>query len=296
MIRPYETHEMQIIALQDEKPNEEVCGVLLRREYGFEVKQLANLATAKDKVFSMDMGAVLKEDVSMLWHTHSQLADTDGLSDPDKWTSAEWGLPMCVYVKRTRKFHYWQPGDYHASIVGRPWCPEIFDCFALIRDALLEYLDVKIPDLDRTFLHAAVGLKDCDLYWKSIGAELVFKPEIGRVAVINYHGSRYPNHCGLLVQDKSMLHQLRGAPSRVDPYGDMWRKATLYFVRHADIEHAIETKQWRYDGSPNPVAAPTTPVKPAGSVLRPDPHKRWQEAFKTARTGNPALLRGNIKK
>jgi NlpC/P60 family len=258
VIRPYEPHELAIIAMQAEHPDEEICGVFIERAGGFHVEQLENICIDKEHYFEIKTESIPKE-TSIFWHTHPGRYDDDGLSENDKWSARAWMKPMCVYVKRTGRFVYWQPDNYRATIENRPWCPVIFDCFALIRDALFEFFDVDVPDLDRTFLHASTGLQSIEEYFKPAGFETVLKSGIGRIALINYGGAKYVNHVALFVTESQILHQLRGCPSRVEFYGQTMRNATIYFVRHLLIESAITAKRWQY-GSLS---------APAGDVLIP---------------------------
>lgn len=259
MIRPYEEHEIAIAELQKQNPNEEVCGVLVAKQGRFEVIQLPNIAVNKQETFQMD---VLKyaDDLAFCWHTHPGEFSVDGPTDPDKYSAAVMRMPMCVYVQRTGKFHYWQHGDYHASILNRPWCPGIFDCFALVRDAIYEFWDIKMPDLDRTYIHATHGIHRIEDYFTPAGCELVHKSEVGRVAVMNHGGAKLPNHVALFVSKTSILHQMRGQTSRIDFYSENLQRATLYFMRHSAIEEVIARTNWQYGVKPQDrfIGAPDT--------------------------------------
>jgi proteasome lid subunit RPN8/RPN11 len=254
--------------LQKQSPTEEICGVLIPRQGKFEVMQLTNNAVNKTQTFSMEM-AKYSDESPICWHTHPGDGDMDGPSDPDKYSSAAMRVPICVYVRRTGKFHYWQPGDYHASILGRPWCPGIFDCFALIRDAIYEFWDVRLPDLDRTFLHASVGIPEIDKYFGPSGCELVHKSEVGRVAVMNHGGAKYPNHVALFIDKTSVLHQVRGQVSRIDFYSESLRQSTLYFMRHPQVEENIAKTHWQYGVKPEHRVEGAFDPKPPDLVHQP---------------------------
>lgn len=244
MIRPYEEYERSIIAMQYSNPNEEICGVLVERNGKLEAVQLPNMEQDRERAWSLPVGDYSY--AKMFWHTHTRPDSIDGFSDPDKHTGQVWLMPMCVYVCHTQKFHYWQPDGFRASIVGRPWSPMVFDCFALVRDAITEFFGIRVPDLSRTFLHATRGIESIETYWQPAGFELVHKPAIGRVAVINYGGSKYANHIALLITENWILHQLRGTPSRVELFSEQWRKSTFFYMRHPEIEEVIKRTNWQY--------------------------------------------------
>lgn len=251
MIRPYEEYERMIIALQYGNPTEEICGVLVERNGKLEAIQLPNMAQDKERAWSLPVADYSY--AKMFWHTHTRPDSLDGFSDPDKHTGRVWEMPMCVYVCHTQKFHYWQPDGFRASIVGRPWSPVVFDCFALVRDAILEFFDVSVPDINRNFAHATRGIEAIEEYWSGAGFEMVHRPAIGRVAVINYGGSKFANHIGLLVTENWMLHQLRGTPSRVELFSEMWQKCTFFYMRHVGIEESIKRKAWQYGVTDKPI-------------------------------------------
>lgn len=264
-MRPTEPYEMQIIHWSNENPTEELCGVLLRHYETFMALQIANVANNRVVTFAMDdqpfLDAVNSGQCWGTWHVHPGPNDPDGPSDVDRDRATVWDLPGCILVRRTMQFRYYVPDGYKMSIFRRPYVPGIFDCFALVKDALAEYMDFELADLDRQLLEADGCLPDVKQYWESQGWELLLQPQPGRVAMINFNGNSRCNHLGLVISQHEILHQLRGHPSAVDYLGT-WKKWALGYLAHPTIEQKVKVMAWpRLPFNPQDYEGPKRPEK-----------------------------------
>jgi proteasome lid subunit RPN8/RPN11 len=277
MILPTEGYELQIIRWSNERPTEELCGVLMRHYESFMAVQIANVANEPTRTFAMDekpfLDAVNSGQVWGTWHVHPGPNDTDGPSLADMDRANAWGLPMAILIRRTMRFRYYMPNDYKVPIFHRPYVPGIFDCFALVRQALSEYVGFELDDLDRERLDEYGCLPDIKEYWEGQGWEMLYQPKPGRVALISYFGQSRCNHLGLIISDWEMIHQLRGHPSRVDHLAG-WQHWAQGYLSHPAVEHKIKTMGWtRLPFNPLDYGPSNAPAKasgrPPGSFPRP---------------------------
>lgn len=290
---PSQPYELQIIQWSNQNPTEELCGVLVRSFEGLMAYQIANVAKDRKSTFTMDeqpfLEAIRKGEVWGTWHVHPNPQDDDGPSLADQDRANAWNLPGCILVRRTMRFRYYVPNGFKTPIFQRPYVPGIFDCFALVKDALSEYVGFEHDDLDRDQLDHDGCLPDVMGYWKEHGWELLLQPKPGRLAMIQAIGHGRCNHLGLVISQHEMIHQLRGQPSRVDYLGS-WHKWALGYLSHPKIEQKIKDMKWdRLPFNPADYQGPRTPSKASS---RPPQTFSPRPSIKTAgRPIDPQILK-----
>lgn len=277
-ILPSLPYELQIVQWSNQSPNEELCGVLARSADGLQAYQIRNVAKDRSASFAMDEPAFLEAmrggHVWGTWHVHPGPQDDDGPSLADMDRCNAWSLPGCILVRRRMRFRYYQPNGYKTPVYQRPYVPGIFDCFALVKDALSEYVGFELEDLDREQLDNDGCLPDVMGYWKSQGWELLLQPRPGRVAMIHSMTNGRCNHLGLIISAHELIHQLRGHLSRVEFLGH-WSKWAIGYLSHPWIEQKVKAERWDrlpfnpadYEGPRTPTKAPSSP--PQRVLARP---------------------------
>jgi proteasome lid subunit RPN8/RPN11 len=280
---PTEPYELQIIHWSNECPAEELCGVLMRHRETFMPVQISNVAKDRRATFTMEEGpfleAVNSGQIWGTWHVHPGQQDEDGPSLADMDRANAWNLPGCILVRRTMQFRYYLPNGYKVSIFRRPYVPGVFDCHALVKQALVEYVGFDAIDLDREKLDPDGCYPNLQEEWERQGWELLLQPKPGRVAMINFYGRSRCNHLGLVISSHEMLHQLRGHPSRVDYLGS-WTKWALGYLSHPAIEAKVKAENWdRLPFNPQDYEGPRRPAKASRSP---------QDAFSARPRGNIA--------
>jgi proteasome lid subunit RPN8/RPN11 len=282
-MRASEAYEFQIIEWSNQKPYEEICGVLIRHRGTFSALQIPNVATNRGHAFAMAekpfLAAINSGQVWGTWHVHPNPTDDDGPSLADMDRANAWDLPGCVLVRHNMQFRYYLPNDLPTPIQGRPYVPGIFDCYALMRDSLKKYLDFDHPDLDREMLDDRGSLPNHEQFWGPVGWEQLLQPKPGRLAMIDFGGHGKVNHLGLIVSRCEMLHHIRGQVSRLDFFGS-WARWTHSYLAHPVLEQKVQENGWqqRLPIDPSefemtarantPVAAPGGLIDAAGAATR----------------------------
>jgi proteasome lid subunit RPN8/RPN11 len=284
-MRPSEPYEFQIIEWSNQKPDEELCGVLIKHKGSFHALQIDNVAADRRTTFAMEEQPFLKAINSGqawgTWHVHPGPTAVDGPSAPDMDRANAWDLPGCILVRRTMQFRYYMPDGKPTPLYGRPYVPGIFDCYALVRDGLRKYLDFELVDLDREKLDGRGALPDHETMWAPLGWEIMLQPKAGRVAAIDFGGHGKVNHLGLLISKHEMLHHVRGQLSRVDFFGS-WQRWTLGYLAHPVLEEKVKGNRWNrlpvnpqeYNdqtaGAKSPAEPPDSLVDASGKPTRVD--------------------------
>ena len=239
---------MQIVEWSNRRPSEELCGVLMKHRGTFTAMQITNVAMNRERTFTMDeqpfLDAVNSGQIWGVWHVHPNPDDEDGPSIPDMDRANAWQMPGCILVRRNMLFRYYLPDGMPTPLYGRPYVPGIFDCYAMVKDALKKYLDFDLIDLDRERLDPRGCLPGYDQLWQEEGWERLLQPKAGRVALIDFGGHGKCNHLGLIVSRTELLHQLRGQLSRVDLLGS-WQRWSLGYLEHPQIVAKMQKEGWQ---------------------------------------------------
>lgn len=244
---PIEPYELQIVEWSNLKPEEELCGVLIKHRGSFLALQIMNVAANRQETFAMDekpfLDTVNSGQAWGTWHVHPNPMDTDGPSPADMDRANAWQLPGCVYVRHKMHFRYYLPDGLPTPLYGRPYVPGIFDCYGLVRDALKKYADFELVELDRELLDERGCLPDHERLWGPMGWEMLLQPKPGRVAMIDFGGHGKCNHLALVISRTELLHHVRGQLVRLDFFGS-WQRWTLGYLAHPWIEDLVAQKQW----------------------------------------------------
>lgn len=134
------------------------------------------------------------------------------------------------------------PTGHRAPLIGRPFFYGVYDCWTLVHDWYAEELGIELPALDRGHDGWWNEKSDFNPYesvsnMKKAGfVRIEGKPtQRGDVAIMTVRSpSGKPNHAGVITdaETNTMLHHMHGQPSAPVFYGDHWRNATVFTLRH----------------------------------------------------------------
>ena len=209
----------------------ESCGVIADGLYW----PLENTATEHD-AFVMDMRGYLavdaKHPVEAVVHSHVYRRPI--ASDGDRAMCEKTGLPWLIVSWPLGVHAVIEPCGYRAPLVGRQWAWGSHDCYGLLRDGFYDYTGILIPDFSREWLWWQTGGDIIAAQFEQAG--FVRLPPDTPMQHCDALGmklhSPVVNHCGLFLAPDILLHQLMGRMSMREPYGGIYRYATILHVRH----------------------------------------------------------------
>lgn len=209
----------------------ESCGVIANERYW----PLQNTATAHD-AFVMDMRgyiAVAKQHkVAAIVHSHVYRPPI--ASDGDRAMCEKTNLPWLIVSWPLGTHAVIEPCGYRAPLVGRQWAWGSHDCYGLIRDGFEDHTGILIPDYPREWLWWAEGGNIiADQFVEAGFVRLPPETPFQHCDVVGMKlRSPVVNHLGLFLAPDIMLHQLMGRMSVREPYGGIYRYATVLHLRH----------------------------------------------------------------
>lgn len=202
------------------RPDQEVCGFLLRRGANLEFYPCAN-STPNDPRNSFQISAgeqlVFANNDATCIFFHSHVDDDPKPSPADIDTSEALRLPFLIYSNKTKTFDYHTPVNAIAPFEGRQFCIAHHDCWGLLADYYLKERAHKLPYLVRSPIEIQAGIKDLKGYMRRAGFKPVGKglaPEPGDFLLFDAMDDGHTNHAGVYLGGDSFLHQLMGLPSR----------------------------------------------------------------------------------
>jgi proteasome lid subunit RPN8/RPN11 len=260
---PYSSEiRLQIEALADENPDEEICGAVCVDPSGMlTVAPLQNVAGDTANYFAFDRKAydALSDNgmsVQSVYHSHVLETQPAELSYMDINTGRALMNPIAMFHRLDRVWDFYDPAGLNPfplqPRIGQPTDLEFYlgwrwvwaraDCYTLLRNFYRGFLNIELPDFDRA-PEPAIQLRG--------GAWATFTeymPQIGFVEIdpteplrlydvpIMAIESEIPHHCGVIVEvgDRPvLLHLLNGDRlSETRVYGGHWQEVARFTFRH----------------------------------------------------------------
>ena len=203
----------------------EACGIVVDGVY----KRARNTARDPEQTFRMPANTFAMRDVQAVIHSHCEpahgpwpsAADMRGQLD----TAVPWGI---VWTDgQTAREPLWL-GEHtlDADLLGRPFRPGVYDCYALVRAWYWRELGVKLPEFprDADWWHAGGNLLADG--FEPAGFRAVDDIRVGDVLLMQIR-SKVPNHCAVALDNGLMLHHLENRLSAREVMGRF-----LPFVTH----------------------------------------------------------------
>ncbi len=121
-------------------------------------------------------------------------------------------------------------------LLGRPYIYGELDCYTLVRDYYQSVLQIELP-LPPEYVGLSAASMDLIAHnFMSRGFQAVEIPEEHDVIVMACN-SETPNHLGVFVAGRYILHHCEHRVSSKDAYGNtgLWDKQTVFYLRHIDL-------------------------------------------------------------
>jgi proteasome lid subunit RPN8/RPN11 len=172
--------------------------------------------------------------VVAVFHSHPYARAAPSAADLASCESS--GLPWHILSLPNVEWGYCAPTGQRVPLLGRVFVHGVHDCYSIIRDGILEYCGITIPDFERE-----------DEWWKK-GGDL-YLDNFGAAGFLRVHDELRPydvilmqvcsdvvNHAALYMGDDTIIHHLYGRLSTRETYGNgYYRKHTRMTLRHRDL-------------------------------------------------------------
>jgi cell wall-associated NlpC family hydrolase len=172
-----------------------------------------------------------------VWHTHPEKparasdADIRGCNDSE----LPWYI-LGVY-KEDQSFRFSdlitvQPMGDDVPYVGRPYIPNVHDCYTLAQDYYRREFGLVLgsyENIEDWWLKGENFLAD---YYEKEGFERVSGEPATGDAMLIQSGAKVPNHVAIYVGDDRILHHSRSRLSKHDTYAGYWKDHTIFHLRH----------------------------------------------------------------
>jgi proteasome lid subunit RPN8/RPN11 len=152
--------ENAVINETNKTPDAECCGVIYIKHYiknfpVFDIIPFTNLATKSSNGFEMDIekfNLIYKiKKIYCIYHSHVIKNSNENFSEQDINLSEAWKIPIMVYCPVTQKFNWYKPFSLQTNYLNRSFLVGVGDCYSLIRDYYYKELNIKIPDIYRSY-------------------------------------------------------------------------------------------------------------------------------------------------
>lgn len=233
-----EQYVTDALAHARETPDAEACGLVVihrgRKIYvrcGNAAEDASSnfIIPAKDWVAADHLGEVVG-----IVHSHPDRRPLP--SQADLVSCERSGLPWTIVNPRTGEFHVFEPSGYAAPLYGREYCFGVLDCYTFVQDYYRQTYGIVLRDYER---EERFWEKGQELYLDHLEAEGFYRIDEkdarpGDSIIMNID-SDIGNHAGVYVGDGLFGHHLCKRLSSRDIYGGYYRKHTLMFVRHREV-------------------------------------------------------------
>ena len=222
-----------------EYPNESV-GCVIESPDGLIYEALENVST--NPTHSFAIGVHPDEPILAIIHSHSldvSTAPSRVDMSSQQAMAVPWGI-LHSTQNSAGEIHWFGDQLPAAPLLGRSFVSGHHDCWGLVRDVYRSQFDIVLQNIPRDenwYKHEPPHGEALDLLGHNRIIETGFTVipqsaaregdvilgKIGRTGVIN--------HCGLLVGNGLVLHQLEGRSSRREPVGP-WMRYVQFVARH----------------------------------------------------------------
>lgn len=225
-------------------PNES-CGLITRLEDKFKLVKCRNSSEKKFKKFSINPIDYIKasktgEIVSII---HSHVNQNKYFSIVDKTISEELKLNNILYHIHSDTFVEYVPNGYSNNYLGRIFKWGENDCLSLVIDYYQKELGIKIGDIFKLrrkdfFIRERESfergeylqiIKDENFIVLNKNSEFQIHDVI---FMKEYESSNFPSHLAIIVDDDSILHQIRNSLSIIEKLTPEIKNRIHCVIRH----------------------------------------------------------------
>lgn len=230
--------EFEIQAHAEADRPREACGLIARNHKGkLTAVPLPNTSPEPERFFRLDPETVhrMRETGNVVGYYHSH-AGSHEPSQYDRDVADHIQLPAFIYGLEDKILGVYKPAGWRLPLEGRPFCPMVADCIALIDDYMREICGVQLPDIPRTQRDYYRGPSfDLRAMVEAAGVKVAAKPEPHDIIAMNLYGAKRINHLAIYIGDGLILHQAgTDNASAVEVYEGYWEHFTCMIFRHPD--------------------------------------------------------------
>ena len=216
---------------------EEACGFITNDDDVVPCKNahsspLSNFAIAAEDYVRADEHKGIK----VVYHSHVDAPCKFSMHDVRACKQSN--LPWLIYHTPSGNHVYADPRGT-APLVGRQWSYGIHDCYGLMRDFYLQEFGIVLDDFERgeELEWERGGWSMFADNWQAQGFYEIEKPERkGDVAFMQIYAPSI-NHAGIFAGSSNLFyHHLMGRFSELSVWGSFWKKATVKFIRHKEVD------------------------------------------------------------
>lgn len=231
----------------------EQCGIVVNRE----AIALNNNHIDPENNFTIapkDLDKFNWEEIQAIWHTHCKDTQPGYFTYSDIQLAHQSQKPIILYHTIFDVWDYYEPNNPDAfPLEQKQHTPDTLnfylnikfhwgrtDCFAIVRRYLLGIVGVDIGEFTRPDL-STFPPENYECPWSMAKFELLplgTQPQLHDVFGIALKGGKKVNHAMLMInpEENLILHSLSpDSLSKLEQYGDFWRKRTLLHGRLKDL-------------------------------------------------------------
>ena len=230
--------EEEIIKHAEEKPNEEVCGIIIENNFKqINVVRMNNFSEDKENNFSIPPSEFLKykikDKIIGIYHSHTKTTSKPSIND--KKCSEECGIPYLIYSLKDKSFFLYYPKSYKpVDIIGRSYIKGFNECTCLFKDYYNKILNINISKWNKNYW-LPENFNDANKLLLSIvnkNMKQVNKQNLSKndLIIFNVNNKRY--HVGVYEGGDYFVHQPINGLSRKEMLDERWQSKIEYVYRH----------------------------------------------------------------
>lgn len=213
----------------------ECCGLIVRDGALARYIECDNIAEDPEASFLVDPAFYLRHADNVLAVAHSHPNRSPEPSRSDIECSERARVPYLILSVPSGELRCYEPKGTAQPYEGRPFIYCVSDCLSVVLDWYRQELKIDIDDAPRLpygwWDEPERGNVFVEGFTKR-GFVRVESPKLGDVIIMQLAG-RVPNHAAVYLGNSLILHHPgHQTSSRVENYGNFWRKNTITVLRH----------------------------------------------------------------
>lgn len=220
----------------EERPKE-CCGLLiLLSNQSIEAHRCRNEETKDDK-FKINpedyLTASQKGKIMGVYHSHTN--DLESFSQKDKYFSKLHGLKYVLYNTRFNSFFQYDPDSDPEGYVGRVFEIGKQDCFGLMKEFYKEELNIDLKNYNRDSSWEEAKESLFDKHFEKEGFVKVDDLKKYDCILFKFKKKIFSDHIAIYMGDNKILHHPINGFSKIDFYGEQYKRLTNYTIRHKSL-------------------------------------------------------------
>lgn len=229
--------EKSVISHSESKPNEEVCGLILKHPSGeVLIEKVQNTHSDKENGFYMPQSLLIKHLISKtilgIYHSHPKSSEKPSVIDVKM--SEEICLPYLIYSLKTKKFFLYFPESYEPDeLIGRSYVKGFNECSCIFKDYFQKILGINITKWNKNYWLPEKDKEANDLLLKILDKNLKKVKTIKEHDVIVFEVKKNARlHIGIYLGDDFFMHQPKQQLSQKQILDERWQSKIKYLYRY----------------------------------------------------------------